>query len=254
MHLARLTFATIVRRKVWAVWLILMLVVPAVLPYTTPWEQDLTLIQPARAQAAWVTLWVAALTWGLFQGAGFGENLSKNGLGEYFSSQGVSRFSQLMQVFASCVTSVFPLLGIALGICFVWTMPGEASEARMWSYTLVEYGTLFLLVFSSLLLLAIALGTRLGSAVAYLITLGLALYGLYGVGYLDLLFHVRKDAFLEAIWTLSPHYHLADLTPRLVFKSGHIPGLDFAQIAAYLGALLLVHGFVSYASFRPRTR
>jgi hypothetical protein len=254
MHLARLTLATILKRKVWAVWLVLLVALTAVLPFTTPWEQDPTLIEPARAQAVWVGLWIAALTWGLFQGAGFGESLSKHGLGEYFSSQGVSRLSQLGQIFAACFASILPFVAVAVAVCLVWAMPGDKLEARAWTFTLIQYGFLFTLVFASLLLLAIALGTRLGSAVAYLVTLGLALYGLYGVGFMDLLFEARKDAVMETLWTLSPHYHLGDLTTRLIFKTGHLPVETFAKVAAYLGLLALLHGLVSYASFRPRTR
>lgn len=254
MPLARLIFNTILQRKVWAIWLLMMAVLPAVLAYATPWEQDPTLIEPARAQAAWVTLWVAALGWGLFQACGFGETLARTGLGEYFSSQGVSRFSQLLQTWAACLVFLLPLLAVALVVCLVWAMPGDAIEGRLWTYTLVQYAALFLLVQASLLMLGVALGTRLGSAVSYLTCLGLGLYGLYGVGYLDLLFEVREDAFLEAVWTFSPHYHLGDLTSRLIFKSGHLSALHFLQVLGYLLALFLLHGLVSYAAFRPKTR
>lgn len=254
MHLARLVFATILHRKVWFIWLMLMGVLPAVLPYMTPWEQDMTLLEPARAQAAWVTLWVAALTWGLFQGAGFGEALARRGLGEYFSSQGVGKLSQLAQTWFSCLLSVLPLLVAAVVICMVWAMPAEQTEATAWVYTLLQSSFLFLLVFSSLLVLAIALGSRVGLAGGYLVSVGLAIYGLYGVGYLDLFFQVRKDVILETLWTFSPHYHVSDLTERLVFKSGNLPMQAFLQISSYLTGLLFIHLAISYLSFRPGNR
>jgi hypothetical protein len=102
--------------------------------------------------------------------------------------------------------------------------------------------------------LAIGLGTRIGLAGGYLVTIGLALYGLYGVGYMDLFFQVRKDVVLETLWTFSPHYHLSDLTERLVFKSGNLPMDAFLQISAYLGGLLLIHLAVSFLSFKPNSR
>jgi hypothetical protein len=254
MHLARLVFATILHRKVWIIWLTLMAVLPVVLPYMTPWEQDMTILEPAHAQAAWVTLWVAALSWGLFQGAGFGESLARRGLGEYFSSQGVGKMSQLAQTWISCLVSVLPLVAAAMVICLVWAMPGDKIEATAWVYTVLQSGFLFTLVFSSLLVLAIGLGTRIGLAGGYLVTIGLALYGLYGVGYMDLFFQVREDVFLETLWTFSPHYHLSDLTERLVFKSGNLPMASFLQISSYLLGLLLIHLGISYLSFKPGNR
>ena len=251
MHLAKLTAATILHRKVWVIWVVLLGTGAWIFPYLTPFEQDITLIEPARAQAAWMLLWLAALTWGLFQGAGFGESLAKRGLGEYFASMGVSRLSQLMQIWAACLAYILPLLLLALVICLVWTRPAHPEEARMWTFTLLQYSLLFTLVFSSLLALVIGLATRIGAATAYLVGAGLALYGLYGVGFLDLLFEVQTNALLETLWTFSPHFHLGNLTDRLIFKSGHLAAGDFLQITAYLSGLFLLHILISYLFFNP---
>ena len=147
-----------------------------------------------------------------------------------------------------------PLVVGAMVICMVWAMPSDKIEATAWVYTVLQSGFLFTLVFSSLLVLAIGLGTRIGLAGGYLVSFGMALYGLYGVGYMDLFFQVRKDVFLETLWTFSPHYHLSDLTARLVFKSGNLPLESFLQISLYLGGLLLIHLGVSYLSFKPSSR
>ena len=251
VNLFRLSLATILHRKVWFVWLVLALVFPLVMPYMTPWEQDATILQPARAQAAWLTLWAGALTWGLFQGAGFGEALARRGLGEYFTTQGVSKWSQLAQTWCACFIAILPLLASALVICLVWAMPGEHDEAIAWVWLLVQYAVLFVLTFGALLVLAIALGTRLGLASGYLLVFGLALYGLYGVSFLDLFVRARKDAVLETIWTFSPHYHLSsDLTERLIFKSGSLPWGDFWQVFVYLAGLFLIHLGISFFSFK----
>ena len=250
MNLFRLSLATILHRKVWFVWLVLAVVLPLVLPYTTPWEQDTTILQPARAQAAWLTLWAAALTWGLFQGAGFGEALARRGLGEYLTAQGASKWSQLAETWLACFVAVLPLVVCAVSICLVWAMPGDKSEATAWVWLLVQYAVLFSLTFGSLLVLAIALGTRLGLASGYLVTFGLALYGLYGVGYLDMFFQLRENAVMEAVRAFSPHYHLSNLTERLIFKSGNLPWGAFWQVFAYFSGLFLLHLGISFLCFR----
>src|SRR6478735_8931969 len=237
LNLFRLSFATILHRKVWLIWLMLALVLPMVMPYMAPWEQDATILQPARAQAAWLTLWAAALTWGLFQGAGFGEALARRGLGEYLTTQGVSKWSQLVQTWLACIVAVLPLVVCAVAICLLWAMPGESGEAKAWVWLLGQYAILFIITFASLLVLAIALGTRIGLASGFLVTFALAIYGLYGLGYLDLFFQVRKDSILEALWAFSPHYHLSDLTERLIFKSGNLPWGVFWQVFGYLSGL-----------------
>jgi hypothetical protein len=71
---------------------------------------------------------------------------------------------------------------------------------------------------------------------------------------MDLFFQVREDVFLETLWTFSPHYHLSDLTERLVFKSGNLPMASFLQISSYLLGLLLIHLGISYLSFKPGNR
>ena len=88
-----------------------------------------------------------------------------------------------------------------------------------------------------LLVFAIALGTRINGAAAYAVSVGFALYGLFGIGYLEVFLADNKNLLLNLVYILSPHYHLADLTSRLVFKLGAIPVAELAQIAAYLGGI-----------------
>lgn len=251
MTLARLTFATILARKVWVVWLLLLVVGTLVFPHAAPIEQDETLVEPARAQAAWILLWTALMTWGVFQGAGFGESLTRQGLGEYLSSMGVSGVSQLGQIWLACLVFPMALTALAVGLCMAFAMPGDAEEARMWVALLFQYAFLLLLVIGAVTMLAIAIATRLGAAVGYLFAAGLALYGLHGLGLIELMFSTRKDPVLETIWVISPHFHLAGLTDRLVFKSGNLATGDFLRIAAYLGGILLVCAAAALAIFRP---
>jgi len=78
MELYRLTLASILNRKTFAIFAALILALPFVLPLMTPWETKPSLLEPARAQAAWTLLWVAALGWLLFQGAMIGDRWSSH--------------------------------------------------------------------------------------------------------------------------------------------------------------------------------
>jgi hypothetical protein len=49
---------------------------------------------------------------------------------------------------------------------------------------------------------------------------------------------------------VSPHYHLSDLTSRLIFKLGALPMAELGRISAYLGGIALAITGVSYQLFR----
>ena len=89
MQLYRLTLATILQRKVWIIALLCVLVLPLILPYLTSYERNPSLIEPARAQAAWICLGVVSLAWVLYQAARFGDDSARSGLGSYFLSAGI---------------------------------------------------------------------------------------------------------------------------------------------------------------------
>ena len=252
MPITRLFLATIKHHNVWLLWLVLAIVVPVVFPYMTPKEQDPTIFEPARAQAAWLILGFTALSWGLFQGAAFGDTLAIHGLGEYFASQGVSRLSQLCQTWLASFVAILPMLAVAMVSCLVWAMPGAEVEKASWIRLVFQFAMLFALVFACLLFLAIGLATRMGLAGAYVVTVSLALHGLYGVGILKLFTDVHANSLMEIFWTFSPHYHLGDLTRRLVFKLGHMPATDFLNVVYYLVGLLAIHFTLACLAFKPR--
>lgn len=250
MELYRLTLASILSRKTFAIFAVLLLALPFALPYMTPWESKPSLLEPARAQAAWVLLWVSAIGWLLFQGATIGDRWASHGLLEYFKTLGVSRWRQMAQIWLSCFTVFAGMVAIAFAISTFTAMPGDPGEARHWIVTNLQYVLLFLLVVAPLLALAISLGTRFNGAAAYAVTVGLALYGLFGIGYLEIFLADNDNPLLNLLFILSPHYHLSDLTSRLVFKLGAVPWAELGRIAAYLGGLaLLLTGF-SYQLYR----
>lgn len=250
MELYRLTLASIISRKTFAIFATLLLSLPFVLPYMTPWESKPTLLEPARAQMAWMLLWVSAIGWLLFQGAVIGDRWSSHGILEYFKTLGVSRFRQMGQLWLSCFTIFAGMMVITFIISTFTAMPGDPVEARQWLVTNVQYLLLFFLVVAPLLALSISLGTRFNGAAAYAITIGLALYGLFGISYLEIFLADNKNALLNLIYLLSPHYHLSDLTSRLVFKLGSLPWAELGRISAYLGGLALILGGFSYHLFR----
>jgi len=87
---------------------------------------------------------------------------------------------------------------------------------------------------------AIALGTRLNATAAYVITGAIAVYGLFGIGYLDFFLSQSGQPFFDFLYLISPHFHLADLTNRLTFKLGALDATSFAHSAIYLAGLGLV--------------
>jgi len=252
MQLYRLTLATMLQRKVWIIALLCALLLPIILPYLTPHESNPSLIEPARAQAAWICLWVVTIAWVFFQAARFGDDTARSGLGAYFLSAGVSRVSQMMQIWLACLTFLLPLVAITVALCLIGAMPSEASQAKMWVATNMQYAALFLLVIMPLVMLAAAVGSRFGSTIGYLVPLCLSVYGIYGVGYLAMMTTVQNNVLLDWLYVVSPHYHLADLTPRLVFRHGSMLGSEFLHLVAYFVGIKLVLSMISTLCFQAK--
>jgi len=252
MQLYRLTLATIIQRKVWVVALLWLIALPLVLPNIMTY-QNISLVQPARAQAAWVSLWGIAITWILFQAARFGDETARSGLGAYFLSVGKSNTKQLFQIWAACMSFLLPLVVLTIAVCLFGAMPDNAAQAEMWLLLNSQYALLFLLVIAPLLLLAIALGSRMGGSVGYIVPVALVLYGLYGVGHLASIANTANGPVLNWMYVFSPHYHLADLTERLVFKQGSMVGSEFFQIVGYFVGIGSVTAVFSSLYFRAKS-
>ncbi len=252
MRLFHLTLATIFQRKAWAICLFAVLVLPFALPVISSAEEKPLLVQPARIQAVWGALWVCTLVWGLFTAAKQGETNARTGIGEYFLTTGVSATRQLFQIWLAVFCFVAPLAVIAAAISQFAAAPGNAEERSMWWVLNFQYLVLFLLVTAPLLALAAALASRFGGITGFAATLALALYGLYGVGYLDNLLKVEENPILQSLWLYSPQYRFADLTQRLYFKTGALPTAAFGNMILYFGGILAVCAGLSRLSFRTR--
>lgn len=251
MDLFRLTISTLLARKMWVVILLVAIITPIVFPLFTPYETNASLLEPARAQTAWTCAWIIGILWTLSQAARFGESNSRSGIGSYFRSQGLGSLRQIFAIWSAIMLFLLPVVLIAIGTCLLFAMPADSQEASMWVWTNLQFATLFLLTIGPLALLGVGLGSRFGALVGYVAPTGLCLYGLYGVTYLGMTIRLRDDnKLLEWLYAVSPQYHLADLTPRLIFKMGHLPWPDFAGFFLYFLAITLVLGSFATLLFR----
>lgn len=252
MNLFKITLKTLLVRKAWVVALFCVGALPFLLPMLVPSEFALGLIEPARAQAAWVLLWVVTAFWLFGQAARQGDQNVKSGLGTYFHSMGQGSVRQLCEVWLAHAAVLVPLVLVAILVCCIGAVPTQ--NVGSWILTNLQYGVLFLLVTLPLLMLATALGSRFGTLIGYLVTVGLTLYGLYGVGYLEVATKVESNGFIRLLYSISPQYHLADLTEQLVFQMGYLNSSLFLSILAYLGGLSLITSAGSFLTYRTTAK
>jgi hypothetical protein len=250
MRLFKLTFATIFRRKAWAIWLFVILVLPFVLPEISSASERPVLIQPARIQIAWAMLMICTLVWGFYAAAGLGESNAKSGTGEYFRTTGLGSGRQLFEIWLALFCFILPMALVATGVCLFAAMPSNSDEKTMWWVLNFQYLVVYLLVVAPLLALACSVASRFGAISGFGITVLLTLYGLYGVGYLDNMLKLEANSTMRAIWLYSPQYRFADLTQRLYFKTGALTGEVFRQMVLYFTAILFVHVGISRLCFR----
>jgi hypothetical protein len=252
MRLFRLTLATIFQRKAWAICAFSVIALPFVMPLISSATEKPILVQPARILAAWNTLWICSLVWGLFTAAREGETNAKSGVGEYFLTTGVSATRQLFEIWLAVFSFVTPLTIITALICQFAAAPADPVEHSMWWVLNTQYAVLFLLVIAPLLALATALASRFGGITGFSVTLLITLYGLYGVGYLDQMLKLEANPILRSLWLFSPHYRFADLTQRLYFKTGALPSSAFWTMTLYFAGILAVYAGVSRLCFRTK--
>ncbi len=252
MRLFRLTAATIFQRKAWAICVFAVIALPFALPMISSATEKPLLMQPARIQASWSTLWICALVWGLFTAAREGESNAKSGIGEYFLTTGVSATRQLFEIWLAIFCYIAPLVVITALVCLFAAAPADPAEHTMWWVMNAQYAALFLLVVAPLLALSTALASRFGGITGFTVTLLLTLYGLYGVGYLDNMLKLEENPILQGVWLFSPQYRFADLTQRLYFKSGALPSEAFWTMILYFVGILAVYAGISRLCFRTK--
>lgn len=252
MRLFRLTFATIFQRKAWAICAFAVIALPFALPMISSATEKPILVQPARILAAWGTLWTCTLLWGLFTAAKEGETNAKSGVGEYFQTTGISATRQLFEIWLAVVCFIAPLAIFTGLVSHFGAAPADPVERSMWWVLNLQYTTLFILVMAPLLALATAIASRFGGITGFTVTLFIAIYGLYGVGYIEHMLKLEENPILRSLWVYSPHYSFADLTQRLLFKRGSLPTEAFWNMTLYFAGILGVYLGLSRLTFRTK--
>ncbi|MEM1083021.1 MAG: hypothetical protein AAGI48_02780 [Verrucomicrobiota bacterium] len=237
MILFKLTLLTLWVRKTWIILLLAVLLLPFVGPYIAPVEESPKLMQPARAHTAWLVAWVVGILWGLSQGAKAGDGNARTGVGNLLRSMKVGSFRQMVGIWSALMVYLVPLMLIAMLISIFAAMPEAGVERGYWVATNFQFAMLYFLTLAPLVLLAIGLASRFGAMVGYVVPGALCLYGLYGVSYLGDTIKMGGNPMLEWVYIISPQYHLADLTPRLLFKMG---ALDTSSFLSYSGYFLII--------------
>jgi len=138
---------------------------------------------------------------------------------------------------------------VAVGFC----LPSHSPEAALWIQVVLQYLTLYCLTGAPLLLLGVALGTRSSEVLAFLVPVGLLFCGIFGGRWLAPILADSESPLFKLLWLVLPHYHLADLTPRLVFKMGPLPAAAFVQTVACLGLGGLALSIFGLCIFRTRS-
>ena len=211
------------------------------------------MLQPARAQAAWVYVWLALTTWLPFQAATLGRRLRTDGLLEFQRARGVGPVSICGQICASVVVWMLAVTILASLVCLTVCMPKNPDEAQLWFGLVLQYATLYTLVGVPLVLLGVALGTCAGEVIAFLVPAFLLFTGLVAASWLEPVLTGSSSVVHRMAWLALPHYHLADLTQRLVFKMGPLTQGDFlgsATCLALQGAAITMTGL---CMFRTRS-
>jgi hypothetical protein len=223
MRLFRLTFATIFQRKAWAICVFAVIALPFALPLISSATEKPLLVQPARIQAAWNTLWICASS-GASSPPPAKAKTTPNPASASISSPPASPppASSLKSGWRCSASSPRSRCSPRL-ICQFAAAPADPVERSMWWVLNAQYAALFLLVIAPLLALATALASRFGGITGFTVTLLITLYGLYGVGYLDNMLKLEENPILQGFLAFSPHYRFADLTQRLYFKTGALP-------------------------------
>jgi hypothetical protein len=252
MRLYRLTTSTLFRRKSWVICVFAVVVLPFLMQQISSSTENPALAKPAIAQATWAMALLSAIFWGFFTASKQGESNARSGLGEYFLTNGTSPTRQLGEMWLSMLTFLAPLPFLASAVCILAASPAAAEERGLWIATNFQYAVLFLVVMMPLVAFAIAVSSRFGGITGFIASASLAIYGLYGVGYLKLLSNLESNALLKWVWAGSPHYHFADPTERLRYKLGAISWDKFPLLLAYFGGILLVYVALSRLIFRVR--
>ncbi len=223
------------------------------MPLLTPWDENPQILQPARAQAAWTYAWLALFTWLPYQTATLGRRLRVDGLLEFHRARGRHPHSLWLQAAAAPILWLVVIALAASVVCVTLCLPKNPAEAQLWYYLVAQYAVLYVTVGTPLILLGLALGTCAGDVIAFCVPIFLLFLGLMAASWLEPMLAGSSALLHRWLWLALPHYHLADLTPRLVFKMGHLPVADFGGSLVCLVLQGAVLSLLGLCVFRTRS-
>jgi hypothetical protein len=246
------TTGILVRGSCWIL-LLLGILFAWLAPLVTPWEEKPLILQPARAQAAWMFAWLALFTWLPFQAAALGHRIRKQGILEHLQAAGQNRLNLCLQLNASIFVWLVAVALLAMIVCLGFCMPRIEADANSWMVLVLQYTALYILAAVPLIVLGVTLGTRTHEIIAFMVPVSLLFLGLFGGIWLAPFFAQSDSVIGKLLWVTMPHYHLADLTPRLVFKMGPLPTVDFLRTAGVLALEGAAFTFLGLCAFRTRS-
>ena len=179
-------------------------------PLVTPWEENPVILQPARAQAAWIYAWIALFTWLPYQATALGHRLRAEGLLEHMRAGGRPVWSLCLQISGAVLVWMIALGLLASVVAVGFCLPAHPQEAELWIKVVLQYFALYSVSAAPLLILAVALGTRTSEVLAFLVPVGLLFTGLIGVWVMVRLCRGLIDAWIPAY---------AGMTLRLVIPA-----------------------------------
>lgn len=253
-QILKLSLSTVWYQKMGLLMVFLVAIVPFILPYLTDYEVNQTVIEPARAQAAWKMGWVACIFWLLYQSASLGGEYTRSAMGAYFTSKGVAKGGQLTALWGAGMVYGFLLCLVPAIISWCAARPSLEIEAQHWGVLCVQHFCLMLLLVSSLSMLSVALASRMGTVVGYLFTVGLMGVGYYGVTALEKIVMAKDVAALDVLYGVLPHFYLADLTHRFVHKQGALTTGQFMGVFEYVVGWSILLVLLSMAVFSTKQK
>ena len=172
---------------------------------------------------------------------------------EFFRARGASPVSLCLQICAATWVWMLAVVLCSSVVCLTISLPKNPAEAWLWLELVSQYAGLYLLVAAPLLLLGTALGTRAGEVIAFCVPVFLLFMGLLAASWLEPVLTASTSPLHRVTWLALPHYHLADLTPRLVFKMGPLVTSAFTGSALCLALQGAALSLIGLCTFRTRS-
>ncbi len=94
---------------------------------------------------------------------------------------------------------------------------------------------------------------QIGEVIAFLVPAFLLFTGLVAASWMEPMLTGSSSAVHRLAWLALPHYHLADLTPRLVFKMGPLTQGDFLGSVTCLALQGVAITLTGLCMFRTRS-